>query len=89
MRVAKQVNKRVQIREIFPMRLANQVNKRVRMHIICRSRASSSRILNYRYINLYIKFVKLAVFTFLTSENDVICTVTLHHLSRLWCAVVL
>ena len=33
---------------------------------------------------LYITFIKFAVSPFLTSENDVICTITLRHLSQFW-----
>ena len=35
-------------------------------------------------IDLYNTFIKLADLRFGTSENDVICTVTLRHLSLLW-----
>ena len=44
--------------------------------MICKSRGKYFPILN-----LDITFIKLAVFGFLRSENDIIYTVTLRHLS--------
>ena len=59
------------------------------VYMICKSRGKCFPRFNNRYVNLYITFIKLAVFmAFLTSENDIICTVTLHRLPQIWRVIV-
>ena len=84
-------SKDTKIREIFPDRVSDQVNKGVRMHehyMNCKSRGKYFPYFKLK-IDLYIIFIFFFFFfAFLTSENDVICTVTLRHLCQLWCVLV-
>ena len=46
-------------------------------------------IFKTKYISIYIlHLLNWLVLAFLTSENDVICTVTLHRLFQFWCIMV-